>query len=108
MDSQTHFPRGQLAAIDKDIIVRRLTPLLAGNNVRLKLFGSRARGDAGSRSDIDLATVADSRLPVDMLANIREALEESPIPFRVDVVDYQSAPPALKQAIDREGIEWIG
>lgn len=73
----------------------------------MRLFGSRARGDAGERSDIDLAAIAEKQLPGDLLARIREALEEAPIPFRADIVDYQSASDQLKQAIDREGIEWI-
>ena len=86
--------------------MRELAPLLAGR-VGVRLFGSRARGDAGIRSDIDLALVSADKLPPDLLARIREALEEAPIPFRTDIVDYRSASPELRQAIDREGIEWI-
>lgn len=82
--------------------------MLARHHARLKLFGSRARGNAGERSDIDLATVAKEKLPADVLADIRQALEDAPIPFLADVVDYQSVPEELKRAIDREGLEWIG
>jgi predicted nucleotidyltransferase len=103
----SRFSLGQVAPCDIAAIVSRLRPLLASHNAGLRLFGSRARGDAGDRSDIDLAAIAPERLPGDLLARIREMLEESPIPFRADVVDYQAAPAELKQAIDREGIEWI-
>lgn len=99
--------RGQVPDSDRETIIRRLAPLLAGR-ARLRLFGSRARGEAGTRSDIDLALVAQDDLPKDLLARIREALEEAPVPFRTDVVDYRSAPPELQRAIDQEGIEWIG
>ena len=40
------------------------------------------------------------------MALLREALDESHIPFRVDLVDYASAPAHLRAAIDREGISW--
>ena len=107
MASSLRFPHGQVIDADRQAIVSRLEPLLSAHAAGLRLFGSRARGDAGHRSDIDLATVAVTPLPADVLALIREALEEAPIPFRVDVVDYQSAAPEVKQAIDREGIAWI-
>ncbi len=73
--------------------------------VRVYVFGSRARGDAGMRSDIDLAIVADRRLPRASLAKAREALEESTIPQRVDLVDLAAAPPALHDKVLREGIQ---
>ena len=101
------FPFGQVPDLDRETIVRRLMPLLSGHNASLRLFGSRARGDAGSRSDIDLVTVSAKPLSADLLARIREALEDAPIPFRADVVDYRSVAPELRQAIDREGIAWI-
>lgn len=81
-----------------------MRPLLGHRNVRLRLFGSRARGDAGSRSDIDLALVSPVRLPPDLLALAREAIEEAPIPFRANIVDYHSADDQLRHEIDRDGI----
>jgi predicted nucleotidyltransferase len=38
---------------------RAMTSLLGGNLVHLELFGSRARGDAGADSDLDVVLVAD-------------------------------------------------
>jgi predicted nucleotidyltransferase len=97
---------GQLSAGDRELIVRRLAPLARRFDARLLLFGSRARGDGGDRSDIDLALKAAQVLPADVLAEAREVLEESLLPFRADLVDYQATSPALRAAIDAEGIEW--
>ena len=102
----SHFPLGQISDSDRETIIRRLHPLFGHRNVRLRLFGSRARGDAGSRSDIDLALVAAGKLPPDLLARAREAIEEAPIPFRADIVDYHAADDRLRRAIDHDGIEW--
>ncbi len=80
--------------------------MLARRDARLKLFGSRARGDARRASDIDLALIAPQPIALADMALLREALDESHIPFRVDLVDYASAPARLRAAIDREGIPW--
>jgi len=98
--------RGQVSDSDRECIVRRLTPLLAGHGV-LRLFGLRARGNAGDRSAIDLAVMSVDGLATDLLAQIREAVEEAPIPFRADNVDYRSASLQLQRAIDLEGLNWM-
>jgi predicted nucleotidyltransferase len=89
---------------------RRITlGLLAGTGVRAILYGSRARGEGRSFSDIDLALSAGDRaVPGSLIARLSEAFEESRIPFRVDLLDLFSASPALKEAITREGIPWTG
>ncbi|WP_052231347.1 nucleotidyltransferase family protein [Tepidimonas taiwanensis] len=91
---------------DREALRRILLPLVQRHGVEVRLFGSRARGDARRGSDIDVALVAPQPLPRDALARVREALEESPIPFRVDVVDYRSASEPLRRAIDAEGAAW--
>lgn len=91
---------------DRSAIEQIVAPLLARRDARLKLFGSRARGDARPASDIDLALVAKQPIAATDMAVLREALDESQIPFRIDLVDYASAPSYLRAAIDREGIPW--
>jgi len=83
-----------------------MSPLLAREGARLVLFGSRARGDARLNSDIDLALVPQRPISATEMAELREALEESQVPFHVDLVDYASAPSHLRAAIDQEGIAW--
>lgn len=91
---------------DRSAIERIVSPLLLRRKAPLKLFGSRARGDARRASDIDLALIAKQPIAADEMAVLREALEESRIPFRIDLIDYAGAPAALRTAIDREGIIW--
>jgi uncharacterized protein len=91
---------------DRTAIEWIVAPWLDREGVGLKLFGSRARGDARRVSDIDLALIATKPIALADMALLREALDESHIPFRVDVVDYASAPAHLRAAIDREGIPW--
>lgn len=80
---------------------------IRGQEIHAYLFGSRARGDARPGSDIDVALDAyDAAVPKAPLALLRERLEESLIPFEVDVVDLADAPETLRAAVLREGREW--
>lgn len=83
-----------------EIVIAALRP----NRVSVFVFGSRARADAGVRSDIDLAIMATGALPQGALAAAREALEDSTIPQRVDLVDLAASDPELRRRVLREGI----
>jgi predicted nucleotidyltransferase len=71
------------------------------------LFGSWARGAQRPTSDIDVAIESAEPLPRALLASLREALEESTIPNRVDVVDLAETDAAFRDRVRREGIRWI-
>jgi len=91
---------------DREELLRVLGPFLSRHNLRLQLFGSRARGDARPASDIDLALIGTQPLPRDELAQVRQSIEDCNVPFRVDLLDYAASSPVMKSSIDREGIEW--
>jgi predicted nucleotidyltransferase len=69
---------------------------------RVILFGSRARGDAGFRADIDLAVECPSANIVRWY-DIAEAAEEAPTLLHVDLVRLDDAPPELAAVIRSEG-----
>ena len=69
----------------RDILAEHLPP-----EARVWVFGSRATGRAWRYSDLDLAIDAGRRLTLDETAILREAFSESDLPYRVDVVDWQS------------------
>ena len=82
-----------------------LKEFFQGKEVEVYLFGSRARGDASPASDIDLAIVSDQDLSED-LAILREILEESLLPHKVDLVDLKHAP-YLREKVEKEGKKWV-
>jgi len=93
----------QLALAD----VRRLVLDVIGNErADVYLFGSWARGEATRLSDVDVAINAHAPLPRGMLARLREHLEESHIPYRVDVVDLARTTPEFRSRVLAEGILW--
>ena len=82
----------------KELIKRRfrqMAPLLHGHKVYL--FGSRASGQARSRSDFDLGVLGDEPLPLRDFYAIEEALDDLPTLFRIDWVDLNRAPPQFRE-----------
>jgi predicted nucleotidyltransferase len=75
-------------------------------NAKIYLFGSYARGDALRGSDIDVAI--DNGEPIDIVvkSQIRTMMEALNLVQRVDVVDFQSVPKALKENILKDRIIW--
>ncbi|MFO1187730.1 MAG: nucleotidyltransferase domain-containing protein [Alphaproteobacteria bacterium] len=69
---------------------------------RVILFGSRARGDARPRSDIDLAIEAPGASSVRWF-EILEAADEAPTLLKVDLLRLDEAPQDLADRIRREG-----
>jgi predicted nucleotidyltransferase len=76
-------------------IVRRHLPDPA---YKIFLFGSRARGTAHERSDIDIGIEGPAPVPYDILASIMAEIEESPTLYSVDVVDFKRAPGEFRAA----------
>lgn len=98
--SPDHFPwAAELQA------AMALAALPAG--ARLLLFGSWARGEARSYSDVDLALDVGAPAPLALLETLRQALEASSIPRPMDLIDLHAAPPALRDRILAEGRPWI-
>jgi predicted nucleotidyltransferase len=73
----------------------------------LYLFGSRARKDAGRRSDFDLAIIPREGFSERERLVFSESLERSPeIIYPIDLVHWGEASPQLRAKIKREGILW--
>ena len=89
--------------------VRRIVmDVVGGGKAAVYLFGSWARGEATPLSDIDVAIEPHTALPPGTLARLRERLEESHVPYRVDVVDLRRATPVFRRRVLEEGIQWSG
>ena len=79
---------------------------LGDTDARVYLFGSWARGTNQRTSDIDIALEHRGDVTPYLVAKIRDLLEESSIPFNVDVVDLTQAGEGLIKNVKREGLLW--
>lgn len=77
---------------------RILQAHVPGRTVRA--FGSRVQGTAKPFSDLDLAVMGDVPLDFRQLADLIDALAESNLPFRVDVVDWAVTSEAFRGIIE--------
>jgi len=60
-------------------------------------FGSRARGNPKPLSDLDLCFF--DTIPINVLAHIDEDFEESDLPFKVDIVDWNKCSETFRTMI---------
>ncbi len=68
----------------------------------VRVFGSRARGDAKPHSDLDLVLLGSELLKGAIRAQLELAFEESDLPFRVDLVEWDAISPSFRKAIEDE------
>jgi len=63
---------------------------------KLFIFGSRAEGTHRRFSDVDLGILGPHPVPSQVIFNIQDDLEESDIPYLVDVVDFAAVSEKFK------------
>ncbi|TSC78148.1 MAG: hypothetical protein G01um101433_435 [Parcubacteria group bacterium Gr01-1014_33] len=74
---------------------------------RAAVFGSFARGEATSASDIDLLVEFEGQKTLLDLASLKTQLEQA-LGMKVDVITYQSLSPLLQDSILRGQISLYG
>lgn len=78
-------------------IFQRLIP-----GIPVWAFGSRIKQTAKPYSDLDLVIVGENRIPQPVYYQIKDAMEESDIPFKVDVLDWHRLSPAFREIIQQQ------
>jgi len=77
----------------KKIIFQFLDP----KKYKVFIFGSRAKEKARKYSDYDIGISGKRPLPSYLKVLIEEALEESDLPFKVDIVDFSKVSKDFKK-----------
>ncbi len=62
-------------------------------------FGSRYHGTHREHSDLDVVLIGDAALPLLTMADVKDAFQESNLPFRVDVLDWHATSEAFRNVI---------
>ena len=85
--------------------LKKLRELLTRHlpNTEVWAYGSRVKGTAKPWSDLDLAVIAGPQQKA-AVADLREAFEESDLPFRVDLFVWDEIPETFRDNICRERI----
>jgi predicted nucleotidyltransferase len=70
------------------------------SSCEIRAFGSRVKGTNRKYSDLDLAVVGNGKLDERLFWKLKNALMESRLPFRVDILDYNAVSENFRKVID--------
>jgi predicted nucleotidyltransferase len=71
---------------------------------KIVLFGSRARGDARERSDIDLAVFGPNITSREWQLILDYVEEEARTLLSVDLLRFENTPSDIRKSIEKEGV----
>ena len=86
----------------KDMVLEALK----NQNVGVVLFGSRARGDNYPYSDVDIGIIPHGPFDKTSITMLREKIEESTIPYKVEIINLEEASDDFKKEILRDAVVW--
>ncbi len=96
----------EATALDLPLRYRKMVQIMLRRHLphaEVWAYGSRVNGDCHEASDLDLVVrnpvALDETLPD--LSDLKEALVESNLPIRVDLVDWARIPEAFRREIER-------
>ncbi len=72
------------------------------NNYRIFFFGSRISGKGDERSDIDVGIEGSKPVPFSIMSRIQEEIEELPILYKIEVVDFTGADEKFKKVAKKD------
>ena len=79
-----------------DIVKQIVLKHVPKNEFAVFLFGSRAASNSNSLSDIDVGIMGTKPLPTLIMADLESDLEESIVPFKIDLIDFYQVDKAFK------------
>ena len=82
-------------------MIKRILAEYVGD-CEVRAFGSTGNGTAKEFSDLDLANVGKSKIKRRVKMLLREAFEESDLPFRDDIIDYNTVSEAFRAIIEEK------
>ena len=85
----------------RDILARLLPP-----DANVWVFGSRAKGTARFNSDLDLAIEGKTVIAQSQVYALKEAFNDAPLSFRVDIVDLADVDAGFRKIIEQHRVSF--
>ena len=76
-------------------------------DVKVSVFGSRAKGTARPLSDLDLALEARGPIPATVMIDLAEAFDESDLPWKVDLIDWTVTSARFRAMVAGDLVEFL-
>ncbi len=61
---------------------------LKSQNIKIFMFGSRARGDNYIGSDVDIGLIPKGKMDSNKISLLKEKIDNSNIPYKVEIVNF--------------------
>lgn len=74
--------------------------------IKVYLIGSRATQTASIYSDIDIAIWPQGELPLHLVSDLKDLIEDSTIPYSVDIVDLAQVDEPFRQSVLKYAVLW--
>lgn len=83
-----------------------VTGFLKNEQVTILVFGSRARKENLPFSDVDIGIIPHNGFPESKLALLREKIEDSSVPYKVDIVNLSETSQNFRKEILKDAVIW--
>lgn len=88
-----HYPVQKL----KKEIAEIIGQCLDLREYKIFFFGSRVSGDSNQYSDIDIGIEGPLEIPYEIMAKIKESVENLPILYKIEIVDFKKVSPDFRK-----------
>jgi predicted nucleotidyltransferase len=96
-----------LSATERTMVEDILRTYANDQPYRVIIFGSRATGTAKKYSDIDVALIGSHTISPRVYSMLKEAFEDSSLPYTVDIIDGKTVSDQLLDQINQHGEELL-
>ena len=79
---------------------------LKNDDVKVILFGSRARGDNYVSSDVDIGIIPYRNIDKSRITLLREKIEDLNVPYKVEIVNLSEVSQDFKKEVLKGAIVW--
>jgi predicted nucleotidyltransferase len=93
-----------LSQHDLDVVIKILRTHLPVTDYDIYFFGSRVNGTSTEKSDLDVLIKGKKLAPLEKIALINEAMENSNLTFKVDVLDFHACDPVIAKRLLQEAV----
>ncbi len=86
----------------KDLVLSELKD----DQMKIFVFGSRAKGNYRPGSDVDIGFIPQGRLNAGKISFLKEKIEDSNIPYKVDIVNFNEVSDEFRRQAMKNTIIW--
>lgn len=83
-----------------------ITTFFENEDVKIVLFGSRARGDNHPAADVDIGIIPGAALDTTRFTLLQEKIEDLNIPYKVEIINFAEVSESFRDEALRQVIVW--